>query len=60
MTQDEIAVDAINAAADAVHDLRNQVDPGHVPMLESLKRLERKLRRQARELSELCERESGG
>jgi hypothetical protein len=36
------------------------VDPGHVPMIAYLKRLERKLREQANELESRCNRESGG
>ena len=59
MTGDEIAANAIRNAADKVHDLRSEVDPGHIPMLTYLKRLERKLRADAQELESRCRRESG-
>lgn len=60
MTKDEIAVRAIRGAATRVNELWRQVDPGHVPMLAYLKRLERRLKEQADELESRCNRESGG
>jgi hypothetical protein len=60
VTKDEIAVKAIRGAAGRVLELWSVVDPGHVPMIAYLKRLERKLREQANELESRCNRESGG
>lgn len=60
MTKDETAIQAIRKAAARVSELRAAVDPGHIPMLTHLKRLERKLREHADELESRCHRESGG
>lgn len=54
-----IAIKAVRNAAARVNELRERVDPGHIPMLTYLKRLERKLREQANELESRCNRESG-
>ena len=59
MTKNERAVIAINTAAARVAELWCVVDPGHVPMITYLKRLERKLREQANELESRCNKESG-
>ena len=59
MTKDEIAANAIRKAADHVNELRAEVDPGHIPMLTYLKRLERRLREQAVEFESRCRYESG-
>ena len=60
MNKDEIAVKAIRSAAARIAELWCIVDPGHIPMIAYLKRLERKLREQANELESRCREESGG
>lgn len=60
MTKDEIAVKAIQQAADRVGELRDIVGLGHVPMIAYLRRLERKLREDANELESRAHRASGG
>ena len=59
MTKDELAAKAIRQAADRVGELREGVDPGHIPMTAYLKKLERKLREDAQELESRCAWESG-
>lgn len=59
MTKDALAAKSMRYAADRIYELREGTDPGHVPMITYLRKLERKLREDAQELESRCRLESG-
>jgi hypothetical protein len=55
----EKVVAKIRVAADAVKELRDGVDPGHVPFIKHLTAVIRNLRATANDVEQSCAEESG-